>query len=70
MMVIKEDFHGIEQQLMIKVLEYMETQGNAKVFTAADPRFVTSNHYLMPPAFLTHSLIHHSKIGVKIFKLG
>jgi ESCRT-II complex subunit VPS25 len=34
----KEDFHGIEQELMIKILTFMEQQvGNAKLFTATDP---------------------------------
>lgn len=34
----KEEFHGIEQPLMIKVLTYMQDQlGTATLFTAADP---------------------------------
>lgn len=31
-----QEFHGIDQPLMLKILTYMEKQGNAKLFTGTD----------------------------------
>lgn len=33
----RQEFHGIDQALMLNVLRYMEQQGTAKLFTGADP---------------------------------
>ena len=33
----KQEFHGMDRNLFIKVLEHMEAQGEAKIFTASDP---------------------------------
>ncbi len=34
---VGQEFHGIDQPLMLKILAYMERQGNAKLFTGSDP---------------------------------
>lgn len=33
----KEEFHGMDRALFLKVLAYMEEQGCAKIFSASDP---------------------------------
>lgn len=33
----KEEFHGMDRNLFMKVLEHMEQQEQAKIFTASDP---------------------------------